>query len=326
MRRFLAAFLLPTLALLALSNPAPGQHPAARHTTAAAHVATHPAMTSGTVQPHMTAQQQKQVQQQQQAMQKEMQRQMQLEMKQQQAMIQEMQKHHQEHMNHFNEWTKQQQKAMNQSATAGGSSASGTGATAGGSSASSTGTNASGTGTNASGTGVSAGGKGATAAGAVQELPTFSSQQQMQTWLNQQKHLKATKRTYNLGYDRYIAYLGYLQNVRNLVNNLHSARQLIAPLKDNYEGHRVVAMNHIGGAISSLHNSAIGPAPTLGSTGGTSSALSQAYSDDRMRRALVKLQAIQSHLTLTSGIPNHLQARQYVEGAMEELNTALTIR
>ena len=134
-------------------------------------------------------------------------------------------------------------------------------------------------------------------------------------------------------------------NNRAIVSRLRSVHASLARIDHDYQGHRIRAMHSISMAIRQLsHRSMVyggsgfasgmggnrlmgNRQGGLGAGGRRGQPLSQAQSDARMGQSLRILQGVNMQLSSqganTSG---HARARGHIQGAIRELNVALSIR
>jgi hypothetical protein len=99
------------------------------------------------------------------------------------------------------------------------------------------------------------------------------------------------------------------------VSLLHAAHQALHRADGDYDGLRVRSMDHIGAALGHLGSSA--PA---GVGGGH---LPQGMSDNILREARMRLEMARARLAAS---PAHAHARGAVEGAIREIDLALSVR
>ncbi|MGA2496892.1 MAG: hypothetical protein ABSH20_04080 [Tepidisphaeraceae bacterium] len=112
------------------------------------------------------------------------------------------------------------------------------------------------------------------------------------------------------------------ENSQQIVQALQSAHKLLAEANHDYRGHRVLAMHRVHMALKEL-----GQTPAISVTKKTAHAAQspvhepQARSDAQLRKAQQILQGI-------SGLTNarHAAAATHVGAAIDEINTALSIR
>jgi hypothetical protein len=132
-----------------------------------------------------------------------------------------------------------------------------------------------------------------------------------------------------------------------IVSQLRATLNLLSQADHDYQGHRARAMHAIGSAMNHLQPRSFSSsqynlaAPTVATPAGASTAVAvtrtatngpgrnqmpQATSDAHLQNALQSLNGIQGELTNTGGTQHHVRARQAVQLAIQELNTALSIR
>jgi hypothetical protein len=129
-----------------------------------------------------------------------------------------------------------------------------------------------------------------------------------------------------------------------LAAELHATRTLLQNADHDYQGHRAMAVHHVGKAIHVLgghhHHTQTGStnkptatpavvnpqaAAQAGNVQGVKNPLPQEVSDAHLKQALQQLQTIQQQLANSTG-KNHGQAAGELQNAIAELNTALKIK
>jgi hypothetical protein len=140
---------------------------------------------------------------------------------------------------------------------------------------------------------------------------------------------------------------------RMAVYRLRQVYNGLARLDHDYQGHRVRAMRDIGMAIRQLGHRSMGYSnmyasynynnnSRIGMNGNgnmgmrnrndasvrrtNAMRMPQAMSDSRMRQGLMVLQGVDMYLMQHGMTPGHARSRGYIHLAMQEINTALTIR
>jgi hypothetical protein len=127
------------------------------------------------------------------------------------------------------------------------------------------------------------------------------------------------------------------QNNGPVISHLNSTLATLAKADHDYSGHRVKAMQHVNTAIRHLEPASVrNNQPNLATlynnnsgnsgTGTGKKTMPQATSDKHLKNALQSLNSIGNYISNNGTATNHAQALKSVQQAIQELNTALSIR
>jgi hypothetical protein len=150
------------------------------------------------------------------------------------------------------------------------------------------------------------------------------------------------------GYNR--AARGNGQQVNNqLVAELRGTMALLHQADHDYNGHRVLAIQHLSRAVHTIHpntnggqangmnrgqgNGAMGVQAGVGGNGGNRAGgangqnkMPQAQSDQHLQQAMQRLSVIHNQISNVGSNQRHSQALGHIQQATQELRTALNIR